>query len=212
MFCCAFFAHATLASAALFNFSGFSSDGHPVSATADFSLDAGTDTVTVKLTNTTTLTLDAGELFTGLDFSLGGLTPTMTSDTAIQRTVASDGTFSDTGLAQNISWSLVSLGGGNYQLNFNPDAKDAIIGPPTMGSYSLANSSIKGNAGHNPFAAEMAVFVLSVPGLEVDTPVDVSVWRFGTRLDPAVPEPLSSVMFLLGVAAMVGTVRRKALA
>lgn len=208
LFCCVFFALGTQASAALFSFSGFSSDGHPVSATADFNLDAGADTITVKLTNTTATTLDAGELFTGLDFSLGGLTPTMTSDTAIRRTVASDGTFTDTALPANISWSLVSLGGGSYQLNFNPDSKDAIIGPPTLGSYSLSNGSIRGNAGHNPFAAEMAEFVLSVPGLEVDTPVAVSAWRFGTNLDPAVPEPLSGVLLMIGLAVMSYTIRR----
>jgi hypothetical protein len=195
-------------SAAIITFSGQSSDGHAVSGSADFTLNAGADTVTVKLTNTTTTTLDAGELFTGLDFSLGGLTPAMSSATGIQRTVASDGTFVDTGAAQNLSWMLVGLGGGSYQLNFNPNAKDAIIGPPTAGSYSGANSSIKGNNGHNPFAAEMAVFELSVPGLEADTPVSVSTWRYGTTLDPATPEPLSGVLLLLGMACLACGRRR----
>jgi len=211
LFSCACSWPAALIAAPIFQFSGFSSDGHPVSGSADFTLNAGADTVTVKLTNTTTTTLDAGELFTGLDFSLGGLTPTMTSDTGIQRTVAANGTFSDTGAAQDLSWSLVSLGGGSYQLNFNPDAKDAIIGPPAMGSYSLADDSIKGNAGHTPFAAEMAVFQLNVPGLEADTPVEVNTWRFGTRLDPAdpgVPEPLSSILLLIGIATMACPHRR----
>jgi hypothetical protein len=198
----------SVSSAAIINFSGFSSDGHPVSGSAEFTLNAGADTISVKLTNTTTTTLDAGELFTGLDFSLGGLTPAMTSDTGIQRTVAANGTFSDTGTAQNLSWSLVSLGGGSYQLNFTPNAKDAIIGPPTMGSYSLADGSIKDNAGHTPFAAEMALFELSVPGLEADTPVQVTTWRFGTRLDPAIPEPLSGHLLLMGIAAMACARRR----
>ena len=186
---CACSMHGTLLSAAIFQFSGVSSDGHAVTGSAEF-------------------TLDAGELFTGLDFSLGGLTPTMTSDTGIQRTVAGDGTFSDTGAAQNLSWSLVSLGGGSYQLNFNPNAKDAIIGPPSVGSYSLANGSIKGNAGHNPFAAEMGLFQLSVPGLEANTPVSVTTWRYGTNLDPAIPEPLSGILLLTGIALMACAHRR----
>jgi hypothetical protein len=76
------------AGGAIYSFIGTSFDGHSVSATAEFMLNAAADTITVKLTNTTSLTRDAGELFTGLDFTLGGLTPTMTSDTGIQRTVS----------------------------------------------------------------------------------------------------------------------------
>ena len=203
--------HASIASAALISFSGNSSDGHPVSGTAEFTLNDAVDTVTVKLTNTTATTLDAGELFTGLDFSLGGLAPAMTSDTGIQRTVAADGTFSDTGSAQDLSWSLISLGSGNYQLNFNPDAKDAILGPPSGGNYSGATNSIKGNGGHNPFAALMAVFELSVPQLAANTPVDVTTFRYGTELDPAVgtiaPEPAAWLLMFLGTALL--QVRRR---
>src|SRR5262249_50971441 len=154
---------AAVASATLISFSGTSSDGHAVSGAADFALSAGSAAIT--LTNTTATTLDAGELFTGLDFSLGGLTPSLMSKTGIERTVAGGGTYSDTGIAQNLSWSLASLGGGRYQLNFNPDAADGIIGPPSAGSYSGANGSIKGNSGHNPFAAQTATFVLNVPSL-----------------------------------------------
>jgi hypothetical protein len=190
-------------SAATINFSGTSSDGHAVSATADFT--PGTNTVTVKLTNTTASTLDAGELFTGLDFSLGGLTPTLSSKTAIQRTVNGDGTFSDTGSAQNISWSLVSNGGGSYELNFNPDAKDSIIAPPSSSVYT-ATGSINGNGGHNPFSAVTATFILNVPGATAATPIDVTSWRFGTTLDPGtgttthvVPEPATCGLLLLGM-------------
>ena len=203
---------APLASAALFSFAGTSVDTHPVSGSADFTLNAGADTVTVKLTNTTASTLDAGELFTGLDFMLGGLTPTMTSDMGIQRTVDGGGAFSDTGSAQNLSWSLVSLGGGTFQLNFNPDAKDAIIGPPTAGSYGGASGSIKGNAGHTPFAAEMAEFVLSVPNLEANTPVVAKVFRYGTGLDPAdgtiIPEP-ATWLLLTGAGMALAAQRRR---
>ena len=204
--------YAPAATAALVSFSGFSSDGHPVSGSADFTLNAGADTVTVKLTNTTKLTLDAGELFTGLDFSLGGLTPTMasTADTGFERSVNGAGGFVDSGGIVNLTWSLVPIGSGVYQLNFNPNAKHAIIGPPTAGSYALANGSIKSNPGHDPFAAEMATFVLSVPGLEASTPVVVRSWRFGTELDPAfVPEPTTTALAVIGLAAAGWTRRRR---
>ena len=203
---------ASHASAALLVFTGTSSDGHAVSGTAEFTPNAAADTVTVKLTNTTTTTLDAGELFTGLDFGFGGLVPSMTSDTGIRRTVAANGSFVDTGTAQNLSWSLVSQGGGIYQLNFNPNAEDAILGPPTAGSYSGANGSIKGNAGHNPFAAQMAVFELSVPQLADNTPLSVTTFRYGTGLDPAVgtitPEPAAWLMLLVGAAVLRPRLRK----
>jgi hypothetical protein len=194
-------------SAALISFSGTSVGGHPVSGTADVTLNAGADTVTVKLTNTTAPTHDAGGLFTGLDFTLGGLTPTMTSDTGIQRTIAGSGAFSDTGAAHNLSWSLQSHGSGVFELNFNPDAKDAIVGPPTAGTYSGANGSIKGNPGHNPFVAQTATFVFSVPGLEANTPLAVRRFLYGTGPGPAngiiIPEPATGILLawlLIGLA------------
>jgi 2,4-dienoyl-CoA reductase (NADPH2) len=58
-------------------FTGISGDGDPISATADFSLVG--DTLTVKLTNTTPFTHSADELFTGIDFRLSGLSPTLPS-------------------------------------------------------------------------------------------------------------------------------------
>lgn len=198
----------SLASAA-FIFSGNSADGHPVSGMADFTIDAGADTITIELTNTTVTTLDAGELLTGLDFDLDGLTPTLVSDTGIQRTVAGDGSFVDTLTAQDLSWSLTSLGGGSFQLNFHPNAKDSILGPPIAGSYASANPSVRGNPGHNPFVGETAVFVLSVPNLEASTSVSVSAFRFGTALDPAVPEPASIVLAAVALVALVAFGRRR---
>jgi hypothetical protein len=189
------------APAATVTFTGLSSDGHAVAAKVQITPNAGADTVALKLTNATASILDSGELFTGLDFSLGGLTPSLTSAQGNQRTVTGAGAFSDTGSPQNLSWSVASLGGGNFQLNFNPNAADSIIGPPSGGNYSVANGSIKGNAGHNPFAAETAEFVLSVPGLESNTPIAITHFRFGTTLAPAtgntVPEPGSAALFAL---------------
>jgi hypothetical protein len=194
--------------APIFVFSGNSSDGHPVSGSVDFTLNPAADTVTVKLTNSTPHTFDAGELFTGLDFSFGGLTPTLSSVTGILRTINSNGTFSDTGSAQNMSWMLDPLGGGTFQINFHPNARHAIVGPPTAGTYAGANASVRANPGHTPYAAEMAVAQLSVPGLEASTPVNVTAFRYGTDLDPAtgtiviIPEPSTLVLAMVGLALM----------
>lgn len=206
---------ASQASAVPMLFSGLSSDGHPVSAIADFILNDATDTVSVTLNNTTTTTLDSGELFTGLDFTISGLTPTLTSDTGIQRTVDGAGAYVDTGSPQDLSWSVAAQGGDVYQLNFTPTSKDALIGPPTAGSYATANGSIKGNAGHNPFAAEEAQFELSVPGLGPDSIVELLTFRFGTTLAPAtgtitpMPEPASLALAGLGLVAMAAQRRRR---
>lgn len=206
---------ASHASAVPMLFSGLSSDGHPVSAIADFILNDATDTVSVTLNNTTTTTLDSGELFTGIDFTINGLTPTLSSATGIQRTVDGAGAFVDTALPQSLSWSVAGLGGGVYQINFNPNAKDAIIGPPTAGSYATANGSIKGNAGHNPFAALEAKFELSVPGLGPNSIVELKVFRYGTTLQPAtgsitpLPEPASLALAGIGLVAIAAQRRRK---
>jgi hypothetical protein len=186
-----------------FSFSGTSTASNPISGKADFTLSAGS--ATIKLTNTTVKTFAADELLTGLDFTLGGLTPTLSSKTGIERTVVGSGAFTDTGSAQNLTWSLISLGGGSFQLNFNPDATDAIIGPPTGGNYSGANGSVKGNTGHNPFAAQTATFVLNVPGLTDNTSlVKVTAFRYNTGVDKAdgtiVPEPSTWLLMLTGIA------------
>lgn len=200
---------ASSANGASFLFAGTSSDGHAVSAAVSFLLNDVADTVDVTLTNTTSLTLDAGELFTGLDFNIAGLAPTLVWDQGIQRTVDGNGAYVDTALPQDLSWSVASLGSGVYQLNFNPNAKDAIIGPPTAGSYASANGSIKGNAGHNPFAGETASFRLSLSGLLPGAQVQLSSFRFGTTLAPAtgtitsLPEPTSGAMAVLGSLAFL---------
>lgn len=193
--------------ASIQTFSGTSSDGHAVSGSVEWTINAIADTITFKLTNTTAVTKDAGELFTGINFTVGGLVPTLASDLGIQRTVASNGTFSDTATAQNLSWSVVSHGAG-YQLNFNPNAKDAIIAPPA-GSVYTANDSVNGNNGHNPFAAVTATFVINASGLLDTTPIVITNFLYGTELDPAiptgsVPEPISLFVWG-GLATVLGT-------
>jgi hypothetical protein len=198
------------AQAALIPFSGMSFDGDNVSGTADVT--PGTNTLTIKLTNTTAITNDAGELLTGLDFALGGLTPTLTSATAIKRTVNENGSFSDASGAVSISWQLVSVGNGGYQINFNPNAKDAILAPPfgSVPNYSGSNASVRGNPGHNPYAAQLATFIFNVPGMTAASQVNINVFRFGTGLQAAqriVPEPAAVALLMMGLALI--TCRRR---
>ena len=203
--------YASFASATLVSFSGTSIDGHAVSGTANYTAVRGT--ATIKLTNTTTTTHDAGELFTGIDFSLGGNSLTLTSKTGIERTVDGSGGFTDTGSAQNLSWSLTAQGGGNFQLDFSPDAKDALLGPPSGGNYSGADASIKNNAGHNPFAALTPTFTITGAGITANTTINVTHFLYGTGPDAAngtitySPEPSTLVLTSLGLAIIA--LRRK---
>jgi PEP-CTERM motif len=204
--------YAATASATLLSFSGTSIDGHAVSGTANITLGAGT--ATIVLTNTTTTTHDAGELLTGIDFSLGGATLALATKTGIERTVAGNGTFTDTGSAQNLTWSLNAQGSGNYQLDFSPDASDAILGPPSGGNYAGANSSIDGNNGHNPFGALTATFTITGNALTANTPINVTHFLYGTGPDPATgtitpsPEPSTLVLMCLGLATLALRKRR----
>src|SRR5690606_2456603 len=81
----------TTAQAVTFN--GTNSEGRAVSGQVNFSINAAADELTITMTNTTTNMFNAGQLFSGLDFSLDGLTSaSLISKTAVLRTVAGNGT------------------------------------------------------------------------------------------------------------------------
>jgi hypothetical protein len=194
-------------SAAAAIFHGISSDGHDVSATVDFT--SSGDLLMVKLTNTTPTTSDVKDLLTGVDFQLSGLTPTLVSLTGVSRTINVDGSFADGGAAHDLSWSLKSLGSGIWELDSHPNARDAIVGPPSGGSYAGASRSVRGNPGHNPLAAETIIAVLNVPGLQSAAMPAIVVTGFGfasfssanSTITPGgpleVPEPVTWVAMCL---------------
>jgi hypothetical protein len=191
--------------------SGQASDGHAVTATVDFMAEG--DLLTVKLSNTSTAH-DFAELLTGIEFELSGLTPTLSSVTGVIRNIDSDGTFSDGSSPQNLSWSLKALGNDLWQLNFHPNARHAIAGPPVGGTYD-ANRSVAGNPGHNPYVAEMAVAQLNVPGIgDATAPrVRVTGFLFAGELSAAegriiatgpleIPEPATWGLGILGATLL----------
>jgi hypothetical protein len=202
---------------------GTSSDGHDVSATVDFTSTG--DLLRVKLTNTTPTTSDVKDLLTGVDFQLSGLTPTLVSLTGVSRTINVDGSFADGSAAHDLSWSLKSWGSGIWELGSHPSARDAIVGPASGGSYAGASRSVRGNPGHNPFAAEAIIAVLNVPGLQSAAMPAIVVTGFGFGgLSPAnstitpggpleVPEPTTSItMCLIFLADWAGLRPRRQIA
>ena len=209
----------------IFNFSGSgSSAGTPVSATASFDVSAGG--LSLVLTNTTPHTADAGQLLTGIRFSLkNGVTDVSDGSgftaTGVERTVAGDGSYTNGGAPTALSWES-GFGGGLYQFDFNPDAKDALLGPadgetgvPLSGVYT-ANGSINGNPGHTPYAGKTATFTLSSANINLGTVVGDVTFIYNTALSQdipsgppggGVPEPAS--LGMLGAGAIGLLLRRR---
>jgi hypothetical protein len=195
-------------------FSSVGKDGHIKSAEVDFA--ASGDIMTVTLTNTTPNTEKVQDLLTGVSFQLLGFTPTLLSVTGLSRTVNKDGTFADSAISQDLSWSLKSLGDEQWRLDSHPNAEDSIIGPATNGSYESASGAIAGNPGHNPFAAETIIATLQVPGLSSASGPLVRVVDFGFSGSNAnaliipgggleIPEPATAT--LVGLIAGIFYVR-----
>lgn len=204
------------------------SAGVSVSASADFTTSAGK--VVLTLQNTTVHTADAGQLLTGIRFTLAPnpiTTGVLTAATAIPRVIAADGSYVD-GTSQSILGTWESgISGGVYQLDFNPNAEFAIVGPAdgetalTLGSYAGSNGSIAGNPGHNPFTAKSATFTLSSPQITAGTTITSVEFIYNTGLSyvvpgtpsappppPPIPEP-STFGFGLAILGACGTARRR---
>ena len=209
-----------------FSVSGTSA-GVSVTSEANFITSAGQ--VMLTLQNTTVHTADAGQLLTGIRFTLSPdliTTATLTDATAIPRNIAADGTYVD-GLSQSIlgTWES-SLSAGVYQLDFNPNAEFAIVGPADGETLSIAglyhaNGSINGNSGHNPFTAKSATFTLSSAQITAGTTVGNVSFIYNTGLSNViaatpvpppqptpVPEP-STVGFGLALLGACGASRRR---
>lgn len=174
-------------------------DSRPVSATARLEVSAGM--VTVELENTTSATKNAAQLLTGFSFELDGFDAgTLTYAVAPNAvTVASNGSFTELGPVNLLTahdngtntWQLTNPFAA-LKLQFNPDAKYAILGPPSGpgDNYASANGSIKGNPGHNPFAKQFATFRIAVSGLVGSTTVSNPVFYFGTDVTPKPAGPI----------------------
>lgn len=217
----------TEARAVFSQFSGAgTSAGVPVTSTASFTTTAGQ--VQLTLQNTTVHTADAGQLLTGIRFSLSPnpiTTATLTAATAIPRVIAANGTYAD-GPAQSILGTWESgIASGVYQLDFNPNAEFGIVGPADGETASLAglytgNGSINGNPGHNPFTAKSATFTLSSPEITAGTTITGVSFIYNTALSyvvpgtagapppPSVPEP-STVGFGFAILGACGAARRR---
>lgn len=157
-----------------------------VSAQANFT--AGSGFVTVTLSNTLANPVSAGQLLSGLAFTLseGETAATLGANSANIRTVEMGGTFIDFG--PNVTgWALdQNFNGGLRLCVLCTDLGAAgpshlLIGPPASGGYLSANGSIAGNGPHNPFTAGQATFLINVPSATVSSTVTSATFYFSTQ-------------------------------
>ncbi len=157
-----------------------------VSANASFSV--GNGFVTVTLANGLADPRSAGQLLSGLAFTLASGTTggSLGSTSANLRSIAKGGSFTDLGPAST-GWALNgSFNGGFFLCDLCTDLgaagpKHLLIGDPaSSGEYDSANASIAGNKPHNPFTQGTATFLINAPGAIQGDSVSSAAFYFST--------------------------------
>lgn len=190
---------------------GATADGHPANARATFTTSAGQ--VHVLLENLQADPISRGQAISGLFFTLDGGQSggTMPSSSGIERSIASNGTFADLGLAPT-GWSFSAVGSQNRLdvLNTPTAPEHLVIGPPNASNiYGSANASIRGNGPANPFLGLSAEFTLSIPGVTSDTLLSSAIFQFGTSPGDEtpgttiVPEPSALLLAAVGLPLLM---------
>jgi len=199
--------------------SGSSVGDGPVSATAEFTIDPIADTIAIVLKNLQVNPKSVGTNLSDLFFtvSTGQTSASLLGSGGIERNVGVDGTFSDGAAPVAAGWALSNVG-SRFHLDVLAGAgavgpAHTILGPPDAGGvYSNANDSIAGNDPHNPFLAEQASFLLSIPGLIDTSTISEATFSFGTASGVEVtgtlvdvPEPTTMLLWAttLGGGALV---------
>ena len=197
----------------------------PVDARATFTTGAGTLTILLEnfQTNIRSVAQNVSDLtFTLSNSSLNTASFAVTGNSAKERTVAADGTFTNGSTlttASAIGWVLTNPAAGTFHLDDlvgtgHAGPAHTLIGPPdTATQYTNANNSIAGNGPHNPFLAENITWALNITGITDQTTITAVTFSFGTEpLDPdltvqgvpSVPEPSTFLLLGSGLAGLAG--------
>jgi hypothetical protein len=180
------------------------------------------NTLTITLVNLEANPTDVAQAISDLSFGLssGQTSGSLTSSSGIERTVNSNGTFTDGAVPVDTGWSLAGLSLDVLGTPIGP--AHLVIGPPGPGSnYSNANGSIAGNGPHNPFLEGDVSFTINIPGLTANDSVNSATFSFGTSgnvnvpgvvVPPVVPDGGATLILLGGAVSALGLIRRKLMA
>ncbi|MFO0841616.1 MAG: PEP-CTERM sorting domain-containing protein [Gemmataceae bacterium] len=191
-------------------------NGDAVNATATFT--TSKDTVKVELSNLLVNQKSVGQNISDLLFTIstGEKTGSISSSSAIYRSVAGDGSYIDSLPGAVTGWALSTVGPSLYldALVAAPPDQTILGSPDGSNVYSNANPSIAGNGPHNPFLFGPVTFTLSVLGVTDASTISAATFSFGTEHGdnvpgvpsdtPGVPEPASILMGLTAVAGLGG--------
>jgi hypothetical protein len=200
---------------------GSMTSGGMVSAEADITTGAGTVTLILKdlVINPNSVAQNLSAFTITFSDSVGA--NSLFSSSSVERTVNSNGSFSDggtvaTGWAESSTTSTLKvddLVGGVGPIH-------TLIGAPGSGGYTNAGGSIAGNGPHNPFLNQTATFTFNAAGVTFNTHITSATFQFGTTpgsdnvvgVVSAVPEPsvVSFAVVTLAVAGAGAHFRRRA--
>jgi PEP-CTERM motif-containing protein len=219
--------------AGTFNFAGTTSGGNTVNGTAVINGAAGSNILTITLTNNQTNMVSAGQGISGLSFqvidaqgNLINISP-VTIITQSGREVKFLGTT--TGVDVNgsgddpMGWGLSNQNPaylnalGFIGPNGSNPPDELILGTPSGNApngviYADANSSIANSGPHQPFVVQTANFSVTLgvnlpPGFQI---VNVQMY-FGTNADTLseTPEPATMLLLGSGLIGLAAGIRRK---
>ncbi len=158
-------------------------------ANAQATFITGDGFITVTLTNMLGDPKSAGQLLSGLAFTLseGETTGTLGNNSANLRKVQNGGSFADMG-PSTTGWALAQNFNGGFELcvlctdlGASGPSHLLIGSPAASGTYASANRSIAGNRPHNPFTAGTATFLINSPAVNSLSTITTATFFFSTQ-------------------------------